>query len=92
MCGGTIALPAGIGDLRRAAGRGCLNGQQQESERDMDQERTASPESVPLETQASGPGDRLRVDNFDATARCITPADRALLHELTVGVFWPHRW
>ncbi len=35
--------------------------------------------------------DLMRVDNFDAQARPITPEDRALLHELTVGVFWPHR-
>ncbi|MEI2385513.1 GNAT family N-acetyltransferase [Breoghania sp. JC706] len=34
---------------------------------------------------------RLRVDNYDAVARRITPADRPLLHELTVSVFWPHR-
>lgn len=38
------------------------------------------------------PGDRFRVDNFTATAHRIGLADRALLHELTVGVFWPHRW
>lgn len=35
--------------------------------------------------------DFMRVDKFDVRARRITPADRALLHELTVGVFWPHR-
>lgn len=35
--------------------------------------------------------DRLRVDNYDAVARRITRADRPLLHELTVSVFWPHR-
>lgn len=35
--------------------------------------------------------DLMRVDNFDARARRIAPEDRALLHELTVGVFWPHR-
>ncbi|WP_106691407.1 GNAT family N-acetyltransferase [Paracoccus methylarcula] len=33
----------------------------------------------------------MRVDNFDVQARRIAPEDRALLHELTVGVFWPHR-
>ncbi|WP_297773810.1 GNAT family N-acetyltransferase [uncultured Roseovarius sp.] len=36
--------------------------------------------------------DRFRVDKFTATAHRISLADRALLHELTVGVFWPHRW
>lgn len=36
--------------------------------------------------------DTFRVDNFDAVAHRISPADRDLLHELTVGVFWPHRW
>lgn len=35
--------------------------------------------------------DTFRVDNFDAVAHRIGPADRDLLHELTVGVFWPHR-
>ncbi|QPC41533.1 GNAT family N-acetyltransferase [Kaustia mangrovi] len=35
--------------------------------------------------------DFMRVDNFDAQARRITPEDRVLLHELTVGVFWQHR-
>lgn len=34
---------------------------------------------------------RFRVDPFDATARAIGPQDRGLLHELTIGVFWPHR-
>lgn len=37
-------------------------------------------------------GDSFRVDKFTATAHRIGPTDRALLHELTVGVFWPHRW
>jgi RNA-binding protein YlmH len=32
--------------------------------------------------------DSFRVDKFIATAHRISPADRALLHELTVGVFW----
>ncbi|WP_306152155.1 GNAT family N-acetyltransferase [Roseovarius sp. MMSF_3281] len=36
--------------------------------------------------------DSFRVDKFMATAHRISPADRTLLHELTVGVFWPHRW
>ncbi|WP_144435615.1 GNAT family N-acetyltransferase [Roseovarius atlanticus] len=36
--------------------------------------------------------DSFRVDKFVATAHRIGLADRALLHELTVGVFWPHRW
>ena len=36
--------------------------------------------------------DSFRVDKFVATAHRISLADRALLHELTVGVFWPHRW
>lgn len=38
------------------------------------------------------PSDSFRVDKFVATAHRISPADRALLHELTVGVFWAHRW
>lgn len=33
----------------------------------------------------------LVLDNFQATVRKIRPADRQLLHELTVSVFWPHR-
>ena len=33
----------------------------------------------------------LVLDNFQATVRRITPADRQLLHQLTVSVFWPHR-
>ncbi len=32
-----------------------------------------------------------RVDKFIATAHRVSPADRTLLHELTVGVFWAHR-
>lgn len=36
--------------------------------------------------------DSFRVDKFVATAHRISLADRALLYELTVGVFWPHRW
>ncbi len=35
--------------------------------------------------------DSFRVDKFIATAHRISPADRTLLHELTVGVFWAHR-
>ena len=35
--------------------------------------------------------ERLLLDTFDATIRPITLADRPLLHELTVAVFWPHR-
>ncbi|WP_108262651.1 GNAT family N-acetyltransferase [Mangrovicoccus ximenensis] len=49
------------------------------------------------ETLDSGPGaaavgaDQMMIDSFLATARRITAADRPLLHELAVGVFWPHR-
>jgi len=43
------------------------------------------------EPAQGGVSDRFRVDNFDARAHRIGPADRDLLHELTVGVFWPHR-
>lgn len=32
-----------------------------------------------------------RVDAFEAAARMLTPADRDLMYELTVSVFWPHR-
>jgi len=87
-----IALCPNTDEARRAEGRRCLIGQLQESELEMDQDRTDSPEYVPLDMRGSSSTNRLRVDNFDATARRITPADRALLHELTVGVFWPHRW
>lgn len=41
--------------------------------------------------ESGAPSDRFRVDNFDAVAHRIGPGDRDLLHELTVGVFWPHR-
>lgn len=34
---------------------------------------------------------KLSLDSFQATARVIEPADKPLLHELTVSVFWPHR-
>lgn len=34
---------------------------------------------------------RLSLDSYTATARLISSADRPLLHELTMGVFWPHR-
>ncbi|GHG96036.1 N-acetyltransferase [Pseudodonghicola xiamenensis] len=33
----------------------------------------------------------LILDNYRATAHKITTADRHLLHELTISVFWPHR-
>lgn len=33
----------------------------------------------------------LELDTYRARAREITPADRHLMHELTVSVFWPHR-
>ncbi len=35
--------------------------------------------------------ERFRIDAYDATIREITPDDRALLHELTLSVFWRHR-
>jgi len=35
--------------------------------------------------------DSFRIDSFNATAREIGLADRDLLLELTIGVFWPHR-
>lgn len=35
--------------------------------------------------------ERLLLDTYEATIRAITPADRPLLHELTVSVFWTHR-
>lgn len=38
-----------------------------------------------------GAADRLQVDRFGAVAHRLSPEDRALLHELTVGVHWPHR-
>jgi GNAT superfamily N-acetyltransferase len=34
---------------------------------------------------------QLTLDSYRATAHRITPDDRPLLHELTMGVFWPHR-
>ena len=34
---------------------------------------------------------RLMLDTYEATIRPITLADRPLMHELTVAVFWPHR-
>lgn len=49
------------------------------------------PDNDALPTDKSA-GDSFRVDKFVATAHRISLADRALLHELTVGVFWPHRW
>ncbi|MEO9903156.1 GNAT family N-acetyltransferase [Nisaea sp.] len=50
-----------------------------------------------LNTNAQGPREsaaaesRLTLDCYQATARRIESADRHLLHELTLGVFWPHR-
>ncbi len=35
--------------------------------------------------------DTLRIDAYEAEVVQITREDRALLHELTVSVFWPHR-
>ena len=35
--------------------------------------------------------DTLRIDSFEAQAVPLGAKDRNLLHELTVGVFWPHR-
>ncbi|WP_082899269.1 GNAT family N-acetyltransferase [Sulfitobacter sp. EhC04] len=34
---------------------------------------------------------RLKLDSYDADIRPLVAADRALLHELTVSVLWPHR-
>ncbi len=51
-----------------------------------------SPQIEPSGSEAqntSEPG--LKVDTFEARSRPITAADQGLLHELTVGVFWPHR-
>lgn len=41
----------------------------------------------------AGPADEthLRIDAYDATMQPIDASKRALLHELTVSVFWPHR-
>ena len=41
--------------------------------------------------QPNGNGTRLELDNFQAEIHRITKEDRPLLHELTVGVYWPHR-
>lgn len=35
--------------------------------------------------------ERIRLDSYNATIRPITPDDRALLHELTLSVFWRHK-
>ncbi|WP_073034057.1 GNAT family N-acetyltransferase [Roseovarius pacificus] len=35
--------------------------------------------------------EQFRLDAYNATIRPITPDDRALLHELTLSVFWRHR-
>lgn len=40
---------------------------------------------------ASRQTEHLRVDNYDAILRPLSAGDTALLNELTVGVFWPHR-
>ncbi|WP_171060869.1 GNAT family N-acetyltransferase [Poseidonocella sp. HB161398] len=37
-----------------------------------------------------GPG-QMMIDSFLATAHRVAPEHRPLLHELAVGVFWPHR-
>ncbi|SDX64754.1 GNAT family N-acetyltransferase [Roseicitreum antarcticum] len=37
------------------------------------------------------PQEKLRINAFEAQTVPITPQGRALLHELTVSVFWPHR-
>jgi len=62
-----------------------------EGEQKMKRNRNAS--GVPARADEAGEPalDRFRVDNYDAIAHRIGPEDRALLHELTVGVFWPHR-
>jgi GNAT superfamily N-acetyltransferase len=57
----------------------------------MKRNRNASGEPAQTGEAGGPPLDRFRVDNYDAIARRIGPEDRALLHELTVGVFWPHR-
>lgn len=57
----------------------------------MDRNRNASGDLARTGEEGRPPSDRFRVDNYDAVAHRIGPADRALLHELTVGVFWPHR-
>lgn len=41
--------------------------------------------------QAPDPLPRLRIDAYDTLAQPLGLAQRRLLHELTVGVLWPHR-
>lgn len=38
-----------------------------------------------------GPAPHLRIDAYDTSAHPLSMAQRQLLHELTVGVLWPHR-
>ncbi|WP_172327479.1 GNAT family N-acetyltransferase [Mangrovicoccus sp. HB161399] len=52
----------------------------------------ASAESLESGTGAGAPGpDQMMIDSFLATAHRVAPEHRPLLHELAVGVFWPHR-
>lgn len=57
----------------------------------MEQRREGSGDRLPPDQGRELLSDRFRVDNFEAVARRMVPESRELLHELTVGVFWPHR-
>lgn len=44
-----------------------------------------------MDTPPTTAAEERRIDSYLARARQLTADDRGLLHELVVGVFWPHR-
>ena len=57
----------------------------------MGQNDAGLPSGTALEAGGRSPAPHLRIDAYDASAQPLGLAQRQLLHELTVGVLWPHR-
>ena len=57
----------------------------------MERRRNVTRTLVHSDGGGGGAPDRLQVHGFGAVPHRIGQADRSLLHELTVGVVWPHR-
>ncbi|WP_207101290.1 GNAT family N-acetyltransferase [Paracoccus shandongensis] len=57
----------------------------------MGQDKAGLPPGAGMAAGDRGPAPHLRIDAYDTSAQPLGMAQRQLLHELTVGVLWPHR-
>lgn len=57
----------------------------------MGQNETVDASGQDVPADRPGPASRIRIDAYDTSAQPLGLAQRRLLHELTVGVLWPHR-